>query len=41
MNAALNETATSPRWYNEMYDDDGSPRAHYDAYAGWLASKPV
>ena len=31
----------APRWYNEMYDDDGSPRAHYDAYAGWLASKPV
>ena len=41
MNAASSESAMAPRWYNEMYDDDGSPRAHYDAYAGWLASKPV
>ncbi len=41
MNMRPNQTLTAPRWFNEMYADDGAPREHYDAYADWLGSKPV
>ena len=37
----MNGTLTVPRWFNEMYGDDGAPREHYAVYANWLGSKPA
>ena len=30
-----------PQSYNEMYDENGSSRSHYHAYAEWLKSRPL
>ncbi len=32
---------SKPAFYNEMYNADGSVRAHYAPYAEWLEDKPV
>ena len=39
MNAPLN-TQVAAHFYNEMRDSGGAARAHYAAYAAWLADKP-
>ena len=42
MNKPVDSSSMTGRWFNEMYNDEsGAPREHYDAYANWLASKPL
>src|SRR5690242_3974592 len=41
MNQILEQKSISARWFNEMYDEVGTARPHYAAYAEWLNSKPM
>ena len=41
MNKLVDDKSVSMRWFNEMYDEAGTARAHYTAYAEWLKSKPL